>query len=286
MENNRKTTSPFDETKKCLYYSKEKGLYINWFTEDETVGELVCRPHNKEGEIVNYPKGKKFFEIPEKNFRLRISSFFNVYRYIYGKQDRKVDLKKAYLTAFIEYGDLKLLDFDINKLYIKREEYCNLLSFSVPVNNEEKWNMLFNKIISAYNEAFAGKFPTSAIGYIDEINKMFNQEEIHVRDVLHWKREELLTNKLSIIAHIGTKLQDLIVGLETAGCTDEVVINHTMPLCYKFIEKFLELYNEIEKSFSPQFANTLYAIHKFMHDQNAGKEFLRLFLNNNRKKFT
>lgn len=260
MAKNRKQTSRWEEIKtnylNCLCYSKENGLYTKRLAENNSPEYLLFRPHGYAG------WHNDTITIPEKNINIHIRSNFG-----YGN--------KSYLKAIIEREGRTLLDFDINKLPILNN--CSLGSFDVPIY---EWDMLFKKIISAYNDSFSDKFTTSAIAYIDKIGQMLNQEEISIKGVFHQERQTIWNGNFLISIYTSKKLCDLLNGLELANCGDDIVINHTIALCCKFIQNIQTQDIDMDDSRTSQLSETLYIIHSFMYKHNAGIEFFNLFVNN------
>ena len=126
----RKTTLYWKENKnqytRCLCYSDKCGLYTDTIPEGENPDELLYRPQGYAGYVINK------IEIPGRNIEITILSNFG-----YGSA--------SYLRASINFGNRRILDFDLSKIYVLNN--CSITTIDVPTYN---WNLLFEKIIDDF----------------------------------------------------------------------------------------------------------------------------------------
>ena len=157
----RKTTLYWKENKnqytRSLCYSDKCGLYTDTIPEGENPDELLYRPQGYAGYVINK------IEIPGRNIEITILSNFG-----YGSA--------SYLRAAVNFGNRRILDFDMSKLYVLNN--CSISTLDVPVYS---WNLLFEKIIDVYNRASLNNLTTAAIAYIVELSDMLDRDEISVK---------------------------------------------------------------------------------------------------------
>ena len=254
----RKTTLFWKENKnqytKCLCYSAKYGLYTDTIPEGENPEEMLYRPQGYAGYVINK------FEIPDRNIEVSILSNFG-----YGSA--------SYLRAAMNFGTRRVLDFDISKLYILNK--CSITTLDVPVYD---WNLLFQKIINAYNTASIDYLSTSAIAYIDELSDMLDRNSISVKGYLDKEKSTQWDGAFLVTLHAGGKIQDLINGLEVAEVSDHTVLKYTMNLCRKYIMKVKTQTWDYEDSRTSQLSEFLLSVHKFMCANNGGIEYLSMIL--------
>lgn len=254
----RKTTLYWKENKnqytKCLCYSDKCGLYTDTIQEGENPDELLYRPQGYAGYVINK------IEIPGRNVEITILSNFG-----YGSA--------SYLRAAVNFGNRRILDFDMSKLYVLNN--CSISTIDVPVYS---WNLLFEKIIDAYNRVSLNKFATSAIAYIDELSDMLDRDKISVKSNIDKERSTQWDGLFLISLHVGGKIRDLVKSLEAAEVSDPTVLKYTMNLCRKYILNIKTLTLNYEDSRTSQLSESLLSVHKFMCANKGGKEYLSMIL--------
>lgn len=254
----RKTTCFWEQHKNqytnCLCYSDEIGLYTNNIPEGYNPEELLCRPQGYIGKTVNKIK------LPGRNIEITIFSNFGFGR-------------ASYLRATLDLGNTRFLDFDISKLYILNN--CSITTLDVPVY---RWDILFEKIINAYNVVSFENITTSAIAYIEGLSEILDRNVITVKDytdndkATQWKGEYLIS------LYVGRKIQDLVDGIETAKVSDTTLLKYTMNLCRKFVKKLKVMTCDHEMSPKSHLPEYLLSVHKFMCANKKGKEYLNIIL--------
>lgn len=254
----RKTTLYWKENKnqytRCLCYSDKCGLYTDTIPEGENPDELLYRPQGYAGYVINK------IEIPGRNVEITILSNFG-----YGSA--------SYLRAAVNFGNRRILDFDISKLYVLNN--CSISTLDVPTYS---WNLLFEKIIDAYNRASLDILTTEAIAYIDELSDMLDSEEISVKGTIDKEKPTQWDGTFLISLHVGGKIQDLLKGLKAAEVSDSTVLKYTMNLCRKYILNVKGQTLDYEDSRTSQLSDSLLSVHKFMCANKGGAEYLSMIL--------
>ena len=254
----RKTTRYWKENKgrytKCLCYSDKYGLYTDNVPEDSNPEELLFRPHGYKGYAINK------IAIPGHNIEITILTNFE-----YGSI--------SYHSAAIQFGNRRILDFELSKLYVLRN--CSVSTLDVP---SYSWDLLFEKIINAYNTASLDNLTTSAIAYIDELNDMLDKNEISIKGSLDSDKPSKWDGTFLISLFAGRKIQDLVGGLEAAEVSDSIVLKYTMNLCRKYVAKVKTLTLDYNDSRTSQLSESLLSVHKFMCANKAGTEYLSILL--------
>lgn len=254
----RKTTLYWKENKnqytRCLCYSDKCGLYTDTIPEGENPDELLYRPQGYAGYVINK------IEIPGRNIEITILSNFG-----YGSA--------SYLRAAVNFGNRRILDFELSKLYVLRN--CSVSTLDVP---SYSWDLLFEKIINAYNTASLDNLTTSAIAYIDELNDMLDKNEISIKGSLDSDKPSKWNGTFLISLFAGRKIQDLVGGLEAAEVSDSIVLKYTMNLCRKYVAKVKTLALDYNDSRTSQLSESLLSVHKFMCANKGGIEYLSMML--------
>ena len=254
----RKTTLYWKENKnqytRCLCYSDKCGLYTDTIPEGENPDELLYRPQGYAGYVINK------IEIPGRNIEITILSNFG-----YGSA--------SYLRAAVNFGNRRILDFELSKLYVLRN--CSVSTLDVP---SYSWDLLFEKIINAYNTASLDNLTTSAIAYIDELNDMLDKNEISIKGYLDSDKPSKWDGTFLISLFAGRKIQDLVGGLEAAEVSDSIVLKYTMNLCRKYLAKVKTLTLDYNDSRTSQLSESLLSVHKFMCANKGGIEYLSMML--------
>jgi hypothetical protein len=254
----RKTTLYWKENKnqytRCLCYSDKCGLYTDTIPEGENPDELLYRPQGYAGYVINK------IEIPGRNIEITILSNFG-----YGSA--------SYLRAAVNFGNRRILDFELSKLYVLRN--CSVSTLDVP---SYSWDLLFEKIINAYNTASLDNLTTSAIAYIDELNDMLDKNEISIKGSLDSDKPSKWDGTFLISLFAGRKIQDLVGGLEAAEVSDSIVLKYTMNLCRKYVAKVKTLTLDYNDSRTSQLSESLLSVHKFMCANKGGIEYLSMIL--------
>lgn len=254
----RKTTLYWKENKnqytRCLCYSDKCGLYTDTIPEGENPDELLYRPQGYAGYVINK------IEIPGRNIEITILSNFG-----YGSA--------SYLRAAVNFGNRRILDFELSKLYVLRN--CSVSTLDVP---SYSWDLLFEKIINAYNTASLDNLTTSAIAYIDELNDMLDKNEISIKGYLDSDKPSKWDGTFLISLFAGRKIQDLVGGLEAAEVSDSIVLKYTMNLCRKYVAKVKTLTLDYNDSRTSQLSESLLSVHKFMCANKGEIEYLSMIL--------
>ena len=214
----------------------------------------MYRPQGYAGYVINK------IEIPGRNIEITILSNFG-----YGSA--------SYLRAAVNFGNRRILDFELSKLYVLRN--CSVSTLDVP---SYSWDLLFEKIINAYNTASLDNLTTSAIAYIDELNDMLDKNEISIKGSLDSDKPSKWDGTFLISLFAGRKIQDLVGGLEAAEVSDSIVLKYTMNLCRKYLAKVKTLTLDYEDSRTSQLSESLLSVHKFMCANKGGKEYLSMIL--------
>ena len=254
----RKTTHYWEENKnqytRCLCYSEKRGLYTDTIPEEENSDELLYRPQG----FVGYVNNK--IVIPNRNIEITILSNFG-----YGSA--------SYLRAAVNFGNRRILDFDMSKLYVLNN--ISISTLDVPTYS---WNLLFEKIIDAYNRASLNTLTTEAIAYIDELSDMLDKDEILVKGNIDKEKPTQWNGTFLISLHVGKKIQDLLKGLELAEVSDPTVLKYTMNLCRKYILNVKAQTLDYEDSRMSQLSDSLLSVHKFMCANKGGIEYLSMII--------
>ena len=254
----RKTTLYWEENKnqytRCLCYSEKRGLYMDTIPEEENSDELLYRPQG----FVGYVNNK--IVIPNRNIEITILSNFG-----YGSA--------SYLRAAVNFGNRRILDFDMSKLYVLNN--ISILTLDVPTYS---WDLLFEKVIDAYNRASLNSLTTEAIAYIDELSDMLDREEISVKGTIDKKNPAQWDGTFLISLHVGAKIQDLLKGLDAAEISDPTVLKYTMNLCRNYILNVKAQTLDYEDTRTSQLSESLLSVHRFMCANKGGMEYLNLLL--------
>ena len=254
----KKTTLYWKENKnqytRCLCYSDKCGLYTDTIPEGENPDELLYRPQGYAGYVINK------IETPSRNIEITFLSNFG-----YGSA--------SYLRAAVNLGNRRILDFDMSKLYVLNN--ISISTLDVPTYS---WNLLFEKIIDAYNRASLNTLTTEAIAYIDELSDMLDKDEILVKGNIDKEKPTQWNGTFLISLHVGKKIQDLLKGLELAEVSDPTVLKYTMNLCRKYILNVKAQTLDYEDSRMSQLSDSLLSVHKFMCANKGGKEYLSMIL--------
>ena len=255
---NRKNTKYWEENKPvyplCLCYSQDKGLYTRRLMENEDSEEILYRPQG----YVGFVNDK--LTIPEQDVEIEIQSNFGYSR-------------ASYLRATFKRGNQYILDFDLSKLYILNN--CSVKTFDVPLYD---WDRLFSKLVKAYKESSIETYTTSAIAYLEGLSAMLDKNEVVINGNLEEKKSTQWKGDFLIELFAGKKIRDLLRGFEIAGTSDQIVVKHTLSLCTKYIRKVKLLDLDFSDSRVSQISETMMFIHKFMCENKAGTEYLRMIL--------
>ena len=240
----RKTTRYWNDNKNmyknCLCYSSKYGLYTETIPEGNNPEELLYRPHGHTGYTINK------LSIPGRNIDITVLSNFG-----YGSA--------SYLRAAVNFGNRRVLDFDKSKLHILNN--CSISTLDVPVYS---WDLLFEKIIDAYNRASLDNLTTSAIAYIDELSDMLDRDEVSIKGNIDKEKSTQWDGIFLISLHVGEKIQDLVKGLEVAEVSDPTVLKYAMNLCRKYVLNVKTQTLDYEDSRTSQLSESLLFVHKFM----------------------
>ena len=254
----RKTTRYWKGNKgqytKCLCYSDKYGLYTDKVPEGSNPKELLYRPQGYTGYVINK------IRIPDRNIEITILTNFG-----YGSA--------SYHSAAVQFGNRRILDFELSKLYVLNN--CSVSTLDVPTYS---WDLLFEKIIKACNNASVDNLTTSAIAYIDEICDMLDMEEISIKGEIDKEKPSKWDGTFLVTLFAGKKIQDLVKGLEASEVSDPTVLKYTMTLCRKYITKVKAQKLNYEDSRTPQLSEYLLAVHQFMCANKVGIEYLRMIL--------
>lgn len=253
---NRISTAKWEEVKhlqnKCLCYSKEKGLYVSDIISAVKENVLFL-PHGYKG-FWNQVK-----TIQEENLKIKLETKFGCGN-------------ASFLRATVNFCEKHILDFDISKLYVY---HCSITTLDVPIY---RWDLLFEKIINAYNATSFENFTTSAIVYIDKLSEILDRNVISVKGHIDNEKETQYKGEYMISLYVGRKIQDLVEGLETAEVSDSTILKCTMNLCRKFIKKLKDMTCDHEMSTESLLPEYLLSVHKFMCANKKGKEYLNIIL--------
>jgi len=254
----RKTTRYWKENKdqytKCLCYSDKYGFYTDAVPEGSNPKELLYRPQGYAGYVINK------IEIPGQNVEISILSNFG-----YGSA--------SYLRATVNFGNRRILDFDLPKLHILNN--CSVSTLDVPTYS---WDLLFEKIINACNTNPFDHLATSAITYIDELSDMLDRDEVSVKGYIDKEKSTKWDGAFLVSLFAGKKIQDLVKGLEVAEVTNPTVLKYTMNLCRKYITKVKTQTLDYEDSRTYQLSEYLLSVHQFMCANEGGIEYLSMIL--------
>ena len=238
---------------KCLCYSKEKGLYTKYCYEDDNDNCILIRAWETKG------YKSKTVKIEEENLTISINSNFG-----YGRS--------SYLTATINKDGKKLLDYDVEKIQV-----LNNVSVTSLCVKENDWYSLFNKIINIYNNSHSNNILASAIGYIDALSSELDKHEIFIKSALHETELTKWDEDFLVILHCGDKIVDFLEGIELSCLNDVTVINHSLLLCEKWLNRIHNIQFESSDSRTARIAKTLLSIHVFMDKYNKGIVFLKYY---------
>ena len=254
----RKTTRFWKENKdqytKCLCYSDKYGLYIDTVPEGSNPEELLYRPQGYTGYVINK------IRIPDRNIEITILTNFG-----YGSA--------SYHSAAVQFGNRRILDFELSKLYILNN--CSVSTLDVPTYS---WDLLFEKIIKVCNNASVDNLTISAIAYIDELSDMLDKDEISIKGEIDKEKLTKWDGAFLVTLFAGKKIQDLVKGLETAEVSDPTVLKYTMNLCRKYITKVKTLTLDYEDRRTSQLPEYLLSVHKFMCANEGGIVYLSMLL--------
>ena len=254
----RKTTRYWKENKgqytKCLCYSDESGLYTDKVPEGSNPEELLYRPHGYTGYVINK------IRIPDRNIEITILTNFG-----YGSA--------SYHSAAVQFGNRRILDFELSKLYVLNN--CSVSTLDVPTYS---WDLLFEKIIIACNNASVDNLTTSAIAYIDELSDMLDKDEIYIKGEFDKENTTRWDGTFLVTLFAGKKIFDMLKGLEIAKVSDPTLLKYIMNLCRKYIMKVKNLSLDFEDSRTSQLSEYLLSVHKFMCANEGGIEYLSMIL--------
>ena len=254
----RKNTQHWEEIKtqytKCLCYSDKYGLYTETVPEGSNPEELLYRPQGYTGYVINK------IRIPDRNIEITILTNFG-----YGSA--------SYHRAAIHFDNRRILDFELSKLYVLNN--CSVSTLDVPTY---RWDILFEKIINACNNASQDSLTTSAIAYIDGLSDMLDKDEISIKGEIDKEKPTKWEGTFLVTLFAGKKIQDLVKGLETAEVSDLTVLKYTMNLCRKYITKVKTQTLDFEDSRTSLLSDYLLAVHKFMCANEGGIEYLSMIL--------
>ena len=234
----------------CLCYNRENGLVSTKFCRCD---DAIFITHDIK------KRRTDSFSIPDKNLTIHIMSNFN-------------NGENSYLYAQIEHNGQPLLDFDKRKIRILN--HSSIVQFSVIA---EDWATLLNKIAYACNHHVPDVCPSAAISYVDELYSILNNDSVEIQstwvsDKKNWEGKLLTTLLVAI------KLKDLLVWLINVNLEDEVLSEHILPLCSRFLKNLKEIGVISSRSYMESFTKTLKYVCDFMMDHGAGVEFLQYFL--------
>ena len=254
----RKTTRYWKENKdqytKCLCYSDKYGLYTDLVPEGSNPEELLYRPQGYAGYVINK------IRIPDRNIEIAILTNFG-----FGSA--------SYHSAAVQFGNRRILDFELSKLCVLNN--CSVSTLDVPIY---RWDLLFEKIIIACNNASPDNLTTSAIAYIDELSEMLEKDEISIKGYIDKEKTTRWDGTFLVFLFAGKKIQDLVRGLEAAEVSDPIVLKYTMNLCRKYITKVKTLTLDYEDSRTTQLSEYLLSVHQFMCANEGGIEYLSMIL--------
>lgn len=254
----RKTTRYWKENKdhytKCLCYSEKYGLYTDIIPEGSNPEELLYRPQGYTGYVIDK------IRISDRNIDITIFTNFG-----YGSA--------SYHSAAVQIGNRRILDYELSKLYVLNN--CSVSTLDVPTYS---WDLLFEKIINACNNASVDNLTTSAIAYIDELSDMLDKDEISIKGEIDKEKPTQWDGTFLVTLFAGKKIQDLLKGLEAAEVSDFTVLKYTMNLCRKYIMKVKTLTLDYDDSRTSQLSEYLLSVHKFMCANEGGIEYLSMIL--------
>lgn len=237
----------------CLCFSKEDGLFVKPVLENDNPPELLFRPHCCNG------KRKLVKTIPEENVSIEIYSKFG-------------NNNTSYFYATISRNDANILDFDANKINVLNDS--SVLYHCV---HQYDWDSLFKKIIIAYNESKLSFSPASAISYIDMIKSIFNSNQVNIRGHFDKEKTYRWDEPFVLLLFAGSKIEDLIHGLDLAKSTDKTIIQYTMDVCKRFLgEVNIQDFDYTDKRIK-QLARAIFVVHSFMNAHESGVEFLKYY---------
>ena len=94
---------------------------------------------------------------------------------------------------------------------------------------------------------------------------------MHETEFTKWDEDFL------VILHCGDKIVDFLEGIEFSCLNDVTVINHSLLLCEKWLNRIRNFQFDISDSRTSRIAKTLLSIHVFMDKYNKGLEFLKYY---------
>lgn len=198
-------------------------------------------------------------EIPDKEIKIIICSNFN-----YGKQ--------SYLYALIKCKGYPLLDFSKEKIRILNNS--SLSMFSVTSGD---WETLYRKIVRACNESIPKVCPVSAIEYVDELNRILENDYVEIKGVYHESKTIKWETNLLVSLLVGDRLIDLIDSLQRAQIEDEVLNEHILLVCRHYLHKIKEVNVDVSDNHTNRLAKALNYVCNFMLNHGKGIEFLTYY---------
>ena len=239
----------------CLCYTEEKGLFTKRLADGENEGVVLLRSHNEEWKRTikaSIPGTDTIIQVCTK-----IGTCYNSFFY-----------------ATIRNGENFVLDFDESKLQILNGGGVERITAHIG-----DWNGLFQKIIQRYNESLSGQCPLSSIEYIEGIRSILEKESISIHGQFNDERTRLWQGKYIVLVYAASKITNLLSQLPHTQITDETFHHNCLSLCQHFLVKLAELDIDLSDSRLFHLSNALWAVHKYMYDQQKGEEFLKYYLN-------
>ena len=115
--------------------------------------------------------------------------------------------------------------------------------------------------------------------YLKNLDWTNEKESISIHGQFNDERTRLWQGKYIVLVYAAGKITNLLSQLPQAHITDETFHHNCLSLCQHFLVKLAELDIDLSDSRLFHLSNALWAVHKYMYDQQKGEEFLNYYLN-------
>lgn len=240
-----------------LCYSKERGLFIKYYTRGSDNDIVLFRSHDEQWKRTLVAK------VPDSDINITIKTKIGSKFY-------------SFYYATIYKGDRIILDFDKTKLNILNKS--GVERHSVDLGD---WNGLFSKIIHAINSSEDDTCPESAIDYIDGIRQIIRQDSISIKGQYCDRNLYTWDGKYLVLLYAAGKLKNLLNWITEARITDKLFHSSCLALCHDFLNELSANAFDLCDKRTEQLSDTLLDVHNYMYQHGSGVEFLEYFQNKN-----
>ena len=109
------------------------------------------------------------------------------------------------------------------------------------------------------------------------IKSIFNSNQVNIRGHFDKEKTYRWDEPFVLLLFAGSKIEDLIHGLDLAKSTDKTIIQYTMDVCKRFLgEVNIQDFDYTDKRIK-QLARAIFVVHSFMNAHESGVEFLKYY---------